>query len=61
MGMDLLPSQGLDIVTYHQWLKAFPNAGTGDYSNLVSRVLFLCSNAASSLTGQVMFVDPGIL
>jgi 3-oxoacyl-[acyl-carrier protein] reductase len=59
LGMDLIPSHDWNIPAYHHWLEAFPNVGLGDHPNLVSMVLFLCSHAVSSLTGQVMFVDPG--
>jgi 3-oxoacyl-[acyl-carrier protein] reductase len=57
--MDLIPSQDWDPTTFHHWLESFPIVRQGDYQNHVSMVLFLCSNAASSLTGQVIPVDPG--
>jgi NAD(P)-dependent dehydrogenase (short-subunit alcohol dehydrogenase family) len=57
--MDMISSQGWDATTFHPWLEALPNVGQGDYHDLVSVVLFLCSNAASSLTGQVIQVDLG--
>ncbi len=41
----------------HRWLESFPQVRLGDHPDLVSLVLFLCSQAASSLTGQVMSVD----
>jgi NAD(P)-dependent dehydrogenase (short-subunit alcohol dehydrogenase family) len=59
IGLDLIPSQDWDATIFHHWLESFPNMGQGDYQNLVSVVLFLCSNAASSLTGQVVPVNSG--
>jgi NAD(P)-dependent dehydrogenase (short-subunit alcohol dehydrogenase family) len=56
---DIVSSQDWDATTFHHWLESFPNIGKGDYRNLVSVVLFLCSNAASSLTGQVIPVELG--
>lgn len=57
--IDLIPSLDWDANTFHHWLESFPNVGPGANHNLVSMVLFLCSNAASSLTGQVISVDSG--
>jgi 3-oxoacyl-[acyl-carrier protein] reductase len=56
---DLLPSMVLNITTLHQWLESYPDVKLGVHPDLVSLVLYLCSNAASSLTGQVMSVDRG--
>ena len=57
---DMFPSKGLKIATLHQWRKSFPDLRLGDHPDLVSLVLFLCSNAASSITGQAVSVDLGI-
>ena len=57
--LSLLPSQSWDASIYQHWLEAFPNVGLGNEQDLVSMVLFLCSNAASSVTGQVIQVDLG--
>jgi len=50
-------TQGWNIDTIHQWLQSFPDVKLGDHPDLVSLVVFLCSNAASSLTGQVISVE----
>ena len=55
----LFTLQGWNINTYHQWLESYTNVRLGDHPNLVGLVLFLCSNAASSLTGQVISGDLG--
>jgi len=55
----LFPSQGWNINTLHQWLESFPDVKLGDHPDLVSLVLFLCTDAASSLTGRVISVDLG--
>jgi NAD(P)-dependent dehydrogenase (short-subunit alcohol dehydrogenase family) len=57
--LGLIPSQDWGATAFHRWLETFPNLRQGDYQNLVSTVLFLCSNAASSLTGQIIRVDSG--
>jgi NAD(P)-dependent dehydrogenase (short-subunit alcohol dehydrogenase family) len=51
--------QAWDVVHLHHWLEAYPHVRLGDHPDLVSLVLFLCSQAASSLTGQVLSVDLG--
>ena len=58
---DMVSSQDWDATTFHHWLESFPNVGQDDYHNLVSVVLFLCSDAACSLTGQVIPVELGRL
>jgi len=50
-------TQGWNIDTIHQWLQSFPDVKLGDHPDLVSLVVFLCSNAAHSLTGQVISVE----
>jgi 3-oxoacyl-[acyl-carrier protein] reductase len=57
---DIFTLNGWKIATLHQWQESFPDIRLGDHPDLVSLVLFLCSNAASSLTGQVISVDLGI-
>jgi NAD(P)-dependent dehydrogenase (short-subunit alcohol dehydrogenase family) len=59
IGLGLIPSQDWDATAFHRWLESFPNLEQGDYQNLVSTVLFLCSNTASSLTGLVISIDSG--
>jgi 3-oxoacyl-[acyl-carrier protein] reductase len=56
----LFPSMGLNIATLQEWLEPYPDVKLGEHPDLVSLVLYLCSNAASSLTGQVMTVGRGI-
>jgi 3-oxoacyl-[acyl-carrier protein] reductase len=56
---DLFPSRSVSIATLHQWLDSYPDVTLGDHADLVSLVLYLCSNASSSLSGQVMSVDQG--
>jgi 3-oxoacyl-[acyl-carrier protein] reductase len=53
----LFLSKCWDIDTLHQWLESFPDVRLGDHPDLVSLVLFLCSNAASSLSGQVISIE----
>jgi NAD(P)-dependent dehydrogenase (short-subunit alcohol dehydrogenase family) len=56
---DLFSLNSLDTATLHQWLESFPNARLGVHPDLVGLVLFLCSAAASSLTGQTISVELG--
>jgi NAD(P)-dependent dehydrogenase (short-subunit alcohol dehydrogenase family) len=55
--MDLVALQAWDISNLHHWLESFPQARLDDHPDLVSLVMFLCSQAASSLTGQIMAMD----
>ncbi|OGN95861.1 MAG: hypothetical protein A2Z71_01360 [Chloroflexi bacterium RBG_13_50_21] len=55
----LFTSLEWNINTLHQWLGTFPGVGLGHHPELVSLVLFLCSEAASSLTGQVISLNLG--
>jgi 3-oxoacyl-[acyl-carrier protein] reductase len=55
--MGMVYSQAWDAAIFHHWLGSFPNMGQGADHNLVRLVLFLCSNAASSLTGLVIPAD----
>jgi 3-oxoacyl-[acyl-carrier protein] reductase len=50
-------TQGWNIDTVHQWRKSFPDIKLGDHPDLVSLVVFLCSDAAPSLTGQVISIE----
>jgi 3-oxoacyl-[acyl-carrier protein] reductase len=54
---NLFPSQGWEISTLHQWRESYPDVRLGGHPDLVSLVLFLCSGAASSLTGQVISIN----
>jgi 3-oxoacyl-[acyl-carrier protein] reductase len=58
--MDQVISQSCDVVNLHHWLESYPHVRLGDHPVLVSLVLFLCSQAASSLTGQFLSVDTGV-
>jgi 3-oxoacyl-[acyl-carrier protein] reductase len=55
----LFPSMGLNIATLQQWLELYPEVKLGEHPDLVSLVLYLCSDAASSLAGQVVSVEHG--
>ncbi len=59
MDFGMIPSQEWDRAAFHHWLASFPIVGTGEYQDLVSMVLFLCSNAATSMTGLVIPVERG--
>jgi len=59
MEIGLIPAQEWDKAAFHHWRAAVPNVGAGEYQDLVRMVLFLCSNAASSLTGLVIPVERG--
>jgi NAD(P)-dependent dehydrogenase (short-subunit alcohol dehydrogenase family) len=56
---DLFSSMGLNSATLQQWLEAYPNVKLGEQPDLVGLVLCLCSDVASSLTGQVISVGCG--
>ena len=55
----LFTSRDWNIHALHQWLQSFPHVQLGNRPNLVGLVLFLCSKAAASLTGQVITMDTG--
>jgi NAD(P)-dependent dehydrogenase (short-subunit alcohol dehydrogenase family) len=46
---DLFPSMDLDIATLRQWLESYPELKLGEHPDLVGLVLYLCSNAASTI------------
>ena len=58
-GMDLVAPQSWNAAAQHQWQQSVPMAQLGDHPDLVSLVLFLCSAAASSVTGQILSIDLG--
>jgi NAD(P)-dependent dehydrogenase (short-subunit alcohol dehydrogenase family) len=47
-----------DDALYTKWLEGVPEIHQTGYPGMVSKVLFLCSTSALSLTGQVIEVDP---
>lgn len=55
--MELLGPQSWDLAALQKWRDTSPIIRLGDHPDLVSLVLFLCSKAASSLTGQVISLD----
>jgi len=57
--LGLVAPQAWDVANLHHWLESFPKVRLGEHPDLISLVLFLCSQAASSLTGQVMSIDLG--
>jgi len=56
--MELIASHTLEAPELHKWQADYPNLPRGVRPDLVSLVLYLCSNAATSLTGQVMSLEP---
>lgn len=57
--MNLVVQQAWDRANLHHWLESFPQARLGDHPDLVSLVMFLCSQAAASLTGQITSINLG--
>ena len=57
MELGLVPSQEWDKSAYHHWQASFPRIEKAEYQELVKIVLFLCSNAAASMTGLVIPVE----
>jgi NAD(P)-dependent dehydrogenase (short-subunit alcohol dehydrogenase family) len=55
--LDLLSPLGWDVAVYRTWREAYPNLSRSKHPELVSLALYLCSQAASSLTGQVVSVN----
>jgi len=55
-GMDLVLPQASDSVAYRQWLESLPMTQLGDLKEPAVMVLYLCSQAASDITGQVISV-----
>ena len=49
----------LNNVTLQRWLESYPEARLGGHPSLVSLVLYLCSDVASSLSGQLVSVELG--
>ncbi len=45
-----------DAAGYHAWRKALPAMPSGEHGGLVSLVLYLCSEAAAALIGQVISI-----
>ena len=51
-----------DDAPFDEWLRARTPAGRwGDPEELIGPLVFLCSDAASFVTGQILYVDGGIL
>jgi 3-oxoacyl-[acyl-carrier protein] reductase len=55
-GFGQLPLQGWDEHAYLNWLDTYPGVTPRDVPRMVSLVLYLCSQEASSLTGQIVTV-----
>jgi NAD(P)-dependent dehydrogenase (short-subunit alcohol dehydrogenase family) len=60
LDIGLVPSSALDSMSFHRWLEAHPEVNQGDRGGEVNLVLFLCSQAASSLNGQILSPETGI-
>ncbi len=54
-GINLATQQ--DLPGLHAWAEAHRSVMQGDYSLLASAVLYLCSNEAEALTGQIIAID----
>ena len=52
-------SPGWDKALFSQWIGCVPEIHQGEHADLVSMVLFLCSQAALSLNGQIVYFDTG--
>jgi NAD(P)-dependent dehydrogenase (short-subunit alcohol dehydrogenase family) len=50
----MIATQNWDDAALRKWLKGLPHLRLGDHADMVRLVLFLCSGAAASLTGQVV-------
>jgi 3-oxoacyl-[acyl-carrier protein] reductase len=46
-----------DLTGFHAWSNSHPQLSLGDHPQLVSAVLYLCSQEASSITGQIIAFD----
>ncbi len=60
LGISPFLSPSWDITSFHRWQQALPDLKVGDCTGLVHLVLYVCSAAASSLTGQLMCLPPGL-
>ena len=58
LGVAPRPIKDWDEHKYQNWLALHPNASLGEYPLLVRMVLYLCSQDARSLTGQVITITP---
>ncbi|MFZ2096787.1 MAG: SDR family oxidoreductase [Anaerolineales bacterium] len=54
----IIPAQSWDEAALHSWLASSPQARLGNHPTLVGLVLYLCSQASHSLTGQVITITP---
>jgi NAD(P)-dependent dehydrogenase (short-subunit alcohol dehydrogenase family) len=55
-----VPSPAWDLTSFHRWQEALPELKLGDRAGLVRLLLFICSGSASSLTGLVLSLPPGM-
>jgi NAD(P)-dependent dehydrogenase (short-subunit alcohol dehydrogenase family) len=55
----LVPSPTLNAMSFHRWMEAHPEVKKGEQGSVVSLVLFLCSQAASALSGQILSPEVG--
>ncbi len=54
---EMLTVRVWDAAEIRRWRAAYPTLRLGEQADLVSAVLFLCSEAASSLNGQVLSLE----
>jgi NAD(P)-dependent dehydrogenase (short-subunit alcohol dehydrogenase family) len=50
----IIPLASNDLTGFHSWSESYPQLRLGDHPQLVNTVLFLCSQEASSITGQII-------
>ena len=57
VGLELLAAQPLDKASIREWRDMYPHLRLGDHADLVSAILFLCSQAGNALSGQILALE----